>query len=376
MFALKRSKPAAKHTSRMAPMVCPLCARLVEGMLECPHDGAIPRPTTDPRVGSIVGNYRVHGALGEGGMGSVYRGEHLVIGKELAIKVLKPEAVREPKIMERFLLEAKACSRIHHPNVVEVSDFGALPDGAPFLVMELVRGQNLADEIDGTGALPFHRTVAILRQVCEGLHACHGSGVVHRDLKPENIVLIRRTGEDLGFLGDFDPVIRLAGQRDGFYEQVKVVDFGIAQVGDLSAAIDAESQRAQVVFGSPYYLSPEQARGQPGGPLSDIYSIGVILFEMLTGDVPYGGEDPREVMLNHIQSPVPRLSEHAGGLPPRLDEIVLRAMAKQPRERFPDVHSFHKELTFCFLDAGLHRVPGMVAPRVRTRILGSNGGRS
>jgi len=285
-------------------------------------------------------------------MGQVYRGQHVVIKKDVAIKVLRLNLAKEKQVVERFLMEAQAASMIRHNNIVDVTDFGELPDGCSFFVMEFLDGRNLALEIAREDHLPLYRSVTILTQVCQALHACHSKGIAHRDLKPENIVLLRKDGRrDLVTVPrspDAEPTVR----REGFYDEVKILDFGIAKIQQMTAALDHETQSKGVVFGSPYYLSPEQARGDPGDHRSDIYAMGIIFYEMLTGDIPFDGETPQEIMAKHVMEPVPSMRARRPELeiPPEADLLVTRAAAKKPTDRHRSAAVFLEELRSCFGD--------------------------
>ncbi len=334
-------------------LVCPSCARIYEtGNAVCPVDGVFLQEATDPRTGMRVGNYLLMGPLGEGGMGQVYRGEHVVIKKEIAIKVLRPNLAQEKQVVERFLMEARAASMIRHNSIVDVTDFGELPDGCAFIVMEFLDGPNLSKVIAREDHLPLYRAVTVLTQVCQALDACHSKGIAHRDLKPENIVLLRREGRrdlvTVPRVPQTDPVVR----REDFYDEVKILDFGIAKIQQMTAALDHETKAKGMVFGSPYYLSPEQAKGEPGDHHSDIYSIGVIFYEMLTGEIPFDGDTAQEILSKHVQEPMPSIRSCRPDLdlPAEADQLVARATAKNPRERHRSAEAFGDELRDCFGD--------------------------
>jgi len=355
---------------------CPACARIYpDGTAVCPKDGVFLKPPKDVLTGHRQGNYLFMGRLGKGGMGTVYRGEHVIIRKDVALKVLHRSLAHHPQILERFVMEARAASMIRHPNIVDVTDFGELPDGSPFFVMEFLDGPTLDRVITRSGALPLYRTVNILKQVCRALHACHAEGVVHRDLKPENIVLLPRQGQrDLVFLPDApgeSPLVRKEGQWD----LVKILDFGVASIHRMTANLDRQTSAKGVVLGSPYYISPEQASGGTGDFRSDIYALGVILFEMLTGEVPFGGESPLEIIDHHVHDPVPLPSAVRPDLPipPEADRLVQRAMAKRPRDRHPSAAAFLEDLSHCFGDAvyGRDLDRFLHVQRQRTKAMGS-----
>ncbi len=266
----------------------------------------------------MADRYRIDAVLGRGGMGAVYEAEHLGTGERLAVKVLHSGgAARE--LARRFEREAKAMSLLAHPSIVEVLDFGALDDGGMFLVMELVRGVSLADLME-VGPVASRRVLGIVRQVLEALAHAHGIGVIHRDLKPENIMLVP---DDSG-----DP----AGYR------VKLLDFGIAKViGEAASEVGGETlTQAGITFGTPDYMSPEQALGQPVDGRADLYSAGVILFELLAGRKLYENPDPVSVVRMQVTAPVPTLREAAPHrpFPPAVEHLVARALTKPRAERF------------------------------------------
>ena len=286
------------------------------------------QPGTDPLVGRLIGDrYQVLAPLGRGGMGAVYRVEHTMMKKELALKLLHPELSRLDEVAKRFEREAEAAARLDHPNIIGVTDFGRTADGQLFLVMELLNGPSLAQLIRPGGEagrpLGVQRSVAILRQVLRALDAAHARGIVHRDLKPDNIVLIERDGEP-----DF----------------VKLLDFGIAKI--TSPSNDSSSKetltQAGVVFGTPEYLSPEQAMGEEADGRADLYAAGVMLFEMLTGRRPFESASKVEILSKHLTVPPPRMRDVApdAGIPDALERVVERALAKKREERFASAAEF------------------------------------
>lgn len=272
-----------------------------------PASGDAPIEALEGRV--IAERYRVEKLLGEGGMGAVYRAEHIHMHKIVALKVLHAEMSNVPEVVARFEREAVAAGRIAHPNVAAATDFGRLEDGSFFLVLEYAAGQDLRGLLNATGALPPDRCVHIARQVAEALGAAHALTIVHRDLKPDNVMLI---------------------DRDGDPDFVKVLDFGIAKVtlGDLSD--QPALTRMGAVFGTPDYMSPEQALGQPVDHRSDLYALGILMFEMLTGCTPFDHEDPTMVLAQQITTPPPPLPEH---VPPALSALVLSLLAKDVQQR-------------------------------------------
>jgi serine/threonine-protein kinase len=259
--------------------------------------------------------------LASGGMAHVWLGEDRLLGRTVAVKILREEFTRKPDFQRRFRSEAQAVARLSHPNLVTVYDFG-VQDERYFMVLEYVEGTDLKThlrKVRGSSAEPppdWRAWGNIALQVCEGLGLAHRAGVVHADIKPQNILL----------RGDL---------------RVKITDFGIARVVAPEAAGspadgsgEAPPQTEETVWGSPQYFSPEQAAGEPLMPASDVYSTGVVLFEMLTGRLPFPGRDPRTLALQHLHEPAPSPRLLCPDLPPAMEEIVLRAMAKEPGQRF------------------------------------------
>jgi hypothetical protein len=257
-----------------------------------------------------VGMYRVTGTLGYGGMGVVYLAEHVALAKPVALKVLHAQAAHDPKLAAQFLVEARAACRARHPGIVDVTDFGALSDGRTYLVMELVRWPTLAHVIDTSkGPLRLARAVTILRNVAEALAAAAAHGVVHRDLTPTNI-----------FVGDDDAT--------------KIGDFGLARIADH----DLPGRPTSGGFGGTAgYMSPEQWLGEPSDTRSDIYSLGVILFRMVTGRMPFHGSDPLEILHQQQSEGVPAAIGVDGPVPEALQRLIERAMASRASERYQTV---------------------------------------
>ena len=251
----------------------------------------------------LGGRYRLLEALGTGGMATVYRAGDEVLDREVAVKVLSPQYAADPGFLARFEREARHVARLNHPRIVTVFDCG-IDGGTPYIVMELASGRTLRGVLDEAGQLPAREAAAIAAAVCEALEAAHAAGLVHRDIKPANIVL-----------------------SGG---QVKVLDFGIARAGDPAGAT-----RTQAVLGTAAYLSPEQASGGPAGPQGDLYSLGCVLFEMLTGAPPFAGDSPVGVAYRHVHEDPGPPSARRPGLSPPLDEITTRLLAKDPAGRPP-----------------------------------------
>jgi len=274
---------------------------------------------------TLGGRYAIRRILGEGGMGTVYEGECVPIGRSVAVKVLHPRQALKTDAVHRFRREARAAAAIGHPNICEVYDFGTHTDGSPYLVMELLMGETLADRIACEGGLPFDEVVEILIQVLSGLIAAHEKGIVHRDIKPENVFLSRRPGQ--GVL-------------------VKLLDFGVSKmVSPLFQPEDTELTRAGMVMGTPYYLSPEQARGDRDlDGRVDLFACGVILYEALTGFRPFGAPNYNSLLIKILSAePLPaRIRRPA--LPDAIDSILTKAMAKDREGRYISALAFQREL--------------------------------
>jgi tRNA A-37 threonylcarbamoyl transferase component Bud32 len=264
-------------------------------------------------VGQTIGNYRITAKLGEGGMGVVYLAEHPVIGKKVAMKAIHPELSRNAEVVSRFVTEAKSVNQIGHEHIVDIADFGNTPDGEFYFIMEFLQGEQLADRLKREGRLAPARALAIAAQIADALDASHGHGIIHRDLKPENIFLVSR-----------------GGSRDF----VKVLDFGLAKLTQGEEKVTHKT-RTGSVMGTPYYMAPEQCEGKAEiDHRADIYSLGVLLFEMLTGKVPFGGEGYGEIIVKHITMPPPSVRSIFPELSPTLDLILFRALAKDREQRF------------------------------------------
>jgi len=268
---------------------------------------------TDPLIGEVVASrYRVLKKMGEGGMGTVYLAEHVTIEKKVALKVLHAEYSRKEDLKERFLLEAKAASRINHENIIDITDFGETDSGSVFFAMEHLEGRDLSEVIKQDGPMAWSRARAVLLQICRALGAAHSKEIIHRDMKPENIFLIEREGRP-----DF----------------VKVLDFGIAKVEDER---QSRLTRTGMIFGTPEYMSPEQAQGHHPDHRIDVYAVGVIMYELLTGEVPFKADTFMGVLTKHIfeQPMAPRELKPDLAIPVEAEAITLKGMAKDREERF------------------------------------------
>jgi serine/threonine-protein kinase len=274
-------------------------------------------------VGQIVGNYKVLEKIAQGGMGDVYLAEHPVIGRKAALKVIHPQHARNVDVVARFVNEASALSRIGHDHIVGVMDFGRTPEGDFYFIMEYLDGRSLADVIVAEAPFAPARALELALQISDALTAAHAQGIIHRDLKPENVFLVAR------------------GKQSEF---VKVLDFGLAKLlHDDGAA--TQKTRAGAVMGTSYYMSPEQCEGAKTiDGRTDIYALGVVLFEMLTGKLPFGGDNEQEVILKQMTLPAPPARSLVPDVPRALDAIVRRALAKAPAERFPNMMAFGEAL--------------------------------
>ena len=284
-------------------------------------------------VGALLsGRYQIKRLCGEGGMGRVYEAEHIEIGKRVAIKVLHPAYSRTPDLVERFRREARAASRIEHPNVVSVTDFGTTDDGSLFFVMEYIEGIELGLLIHREGAIPPVRALRIAEQMCEALQAAHNVGVIHRDLKPENILLVVPGKDNRTSAAQSNPAMEARAPIDF----VKVLDFGIAKSAEIEDGTSRRGKRLTrpgVAMGTPEYMAPEQAAGHPADPRSDIYAVGSIIYEMLCGTPPYEGDNVMEVLHKKANESPPSLAALRPELSRGVVALVERAMARSADDR-------------------------------------------
>jgi eukaryotic-like serine/threonine-protein kinase len=343
--------------------ICPVCStEYADDVKFCPNDGQTLRsaaPASD-LVGQVVADrYHVIKKLGEGGMGQVYLAEHVKMGRRSAIKVMNPSMVHDPDAVARFNREASNASRITHPNVCAIYDFGETPDGLIYLAMEFIEGEPLTDLLERDGAMPVRRAVGIFTQVADALQAAHDLGIVHRDLKPDNIMLAQKKGGD----------------------QVKVVDFGIAKAvgGDETGQ---KVTKTGLVVGTPEFMSPEQLSGDTLDGRSDLYSLALVFFRMLAGKLPFEATTVQETMIKRLTDEPTKLAVSRPDLtfPAGLQAVLDTALARTPAERYQTVAKFADDVVSV---TGIGRaatggVPqtraGLADPEGKTQLLDTSAG--
>ncbi|HKV75228.1 MAG TPA: protein kinase [Gemmatimonadales bacterium] len=297
-----------------------------DDVLFCQKDGTTLRGSGggNDLVGQVLAErYHIKKKLGEGGMGQVYLAEHVKMGRRCAVKIMTAGLSNDPEAVGRFNREAANASRIAHPNVCAIYDFGETAEGLIYLAMEFIEGQSLTDFLHDTGPLPLPRAAAILSQAADALQAAHDLGIVHRDLKPDNIMISSVRGRDV----------------------VKVVDFGIAKATG-SDAMSQKVTRTGLVVGTPEYMSPEQLTGDALDGRSDIYSLGLVFYRMITGVLPFKSDSAQEAMVKRLtEDPAPLAVAFAGGrFPPRLQEVVNHSLARSPMERYGTAAEFGRDV--------------------------------
>lgn len=291
---------------------------------------SVPPPPDDPRIGQVlVGRYRLERLIGKGGMGRVYLGIQHPLNRQVAVKILSPEfQAKDPQFVRRFFLEAATAARLNHPNSITIFDYGETERGELFIAMEYLRGRSLSRVIAADGPMPPERVLHISMQIARALREAHAKGIIHRDLKPGNIMLLDEAE---------DPDV------------AKVLDFGLVKLftpeGSAGSAVveqltpsplDAELTHAGMFLGSPKYMSPEQIQNQDLDPRTDVYSLGVIMYQMVVGRVPFRGESSVEIIYKHVHAPVPPIHDlnPEADAPPELEEIIRRCLAKKREDRF------------------------------------------
>lgn len=322
---------------------CPACSRrFPAGTAACPDDGSalIPVPQED-LLGQVVDRrYRVIEMIGQGGMGVIYRAEHQILKRPVALKIVRRDLVQDETSVKRFLTEARAIASLKCAHTVTIYDSGVTDDGTLYYTMELLTGRPLSAVLRSLGALAYPRAVGLVCQVCESLEEAHGKGIVHRDIKPDNIFITQEEGRDF----------------------VKLVDFGIAKVLDDPG--EGPHTRTGMLCGTPRYLSPEQVSGEKPGPATDLYALGIVLYEMLAGAPPFSGPTPAQLMHQHLSESPPPLPQITPGasIPPALNSVLLKALEKDPAMRYASAAQFARALldaqgTVSVLDATLTDTP-------------------
>jgi eukaryotic-like serine/threonine-protein kinase len=325
---------------------CPGCRNAVEDAARfCPYCGAAAAaaaPGVDPWIGRIVnGKFRIDALVGQGGMGRVYRARHLTLDRPVVLKVLHREFSSDPQVVQRFQREARAASRLDHPNSIAVLDFGESEDGTLFMAMEFLGGRDLAKVVAEEFPLGEARIVRIGAQILSALAEAHAQGIVHRDLKPENVMVEPRRGEP-----DF----------------VKVLDFGIAKI-TAPGSNEPKLTQAGLVCGTPEYMSPEQARGAELDARTDLYSMGVILYQLATGELPFQSDTPVGFLTKHLaEAPVPA-RQRWGGVSEALEAVISKAMEKDPARRFQTSDEMRAALL------AVEPAPAMAAAPARSKLL-------
>jgi serine/threonine protein kinase len=334
---------------------CPTCGGEYSAELtRCPKDDTLLQAdatvASDTAVDHLLGRtldekYLLEERLGVGGMGTVYRARHLLIDRAVAVKVLNQRLVEDEAAKSRFRREAKAAGRLQHANAVGVTDFGETSDGHVYIVMELLEGKTLRDMLAKEAPLEVARAVSMMLQVSSAVAAAHEAGIIHRDLKPANIFIV---------------------QRPDAPAALKVLDFGIAKLAADSLDDDDRQTLTQVgvIIGTPRYMSPEQCNGKELTPASDVYGLGVILYEMLTGAVPFSGSSALAIALKHTTESPRRPSEFMASIPGALEDVVLHALEKKPEDRPPDAGAFRRELYETTERLGLEHAAAASGPSI------------
>lgn len=299
------------------------------------------------RIGeTLAGRYRVEELIGTGGMGSVYVAVQEPLGRKVALKCIRSVLTDDELAVKRFIQEARAISQLQHPNIVTLHDFGQDDDGTLFIAMELLRGESLRQRIERDGPLAPSESVVVIRDIARALAHAHAAGIVHRDLKPDNVMLSELVGHG---------------------RSVKVVDFGVAKLAQTEKGEAALTGTGHVV-GTPGYIAPEQMNGVLDDPRSDLYALGVVWFEALTGASPFDGDTPMKKAFQHLTEPPPRPSARRPGVPPACEDLILRLLEKKPEERPPSAAALLELLEHIDASGGTHltHTPGALSPSAPT----------
>jgi len=304
---------------------CPLCERKFDdSIVACEIDGATLRLVgvkQDPYLGQLIkGRYNVSAKIGQGGMGTVYLAEQVSVGRKVALKVLQGSYASDDEFIGRFRREARLAASLNHKNIVTIYDFDQGNDGSLFIAMEYLHGEKLSDVIRRDGSLDVSRAIRMGLQIAEGLEAAHRTGVIHRDIKPDNIMVVGNRGA----------------------EEVKLMDFGIARLMDTGTM--SNLTRTGMIMGTPAYMAPEQAEGSAISEKTDIYALGIVLYEMLSGSVPFKASTPSAVLIKHLQETPAPLRKLRREVPAGLESLVMRSLEKKPQKRPRDMQEIAKEL--------------------------------
>jgi len=335
---------AEKQSSSITSRVCPQCRQVFQSDARfCPHDGEPlldrsqtfsslgegpkdqdPTIETDPgkevdvTAGMIIGDFRVEHLIGEGGMGKIYAAIHPVISKRVAIKVLNRRYAQDPKAIARFVLEARSVNEVGHHNIVDIFSIGELDDGRNYFIMEHLDGLGLDEILDRVGRLSPGQVLPVFEQLCDALEAAHAKGFVHRDLKPANIIVLRRPP----------------------YPFIKILDFGLAKLRGSATGFET---KVGTVLGTPEYMAPEQCRGDPVDERTDVYALGVLLYELITGRKPFFNPSPFKILVLQQGEP-PRPPSQLVPISPELERVILTALQKEAGKRFPSARTLLDEL--------------------------------
>ncbi len=329
--------------------VCPTCSQeFTAGQRLCPHDGSVLEDTLSPEERlcgqTLAGKYRIEGFLSQGGMGAVYRATHLMLGKPVALKLIRPEIVTSPEVVRRFQREARAASLLSHPNIVTIHDLGQAEDGTLYLAMELCAGMSLKELIVAEGPFRPRRAALLCHAIAGALALAHRQGIVHRDLKPQN-VMVGRDGEGR--------------------ESPKLLDFGIAKAVESDGATLTSTG---MVLGTPRYMSPEQAKGLPVDGKSDLYSLGIIFYEMLCGRVPFDDPSVPSLLVKQMAEPPRPPRSLCPEVPPLIELIVLRLLEKDPARRYRCAEDLCAALTAIEPVAPLRDAPTLPGTTIPTPV--------
>jgi serine/threonine-protein kinase len=319
-------KPAQENSTQ-----CPICGQVLPGSTAiCPNDGHVLNPLStkemDLLVGSVVaGKYEIVSLIGKGGMSVVYKARNLEVNSTVAVKMLKKELISDKELLARFQQEAKAAQSLTHSNIISVHEFGVMPNGQPYLVMDYLKGELLADAIEQNGRLPLKRCLPIFIKACEALAHCHQHNIIHRDIKPGNIMLVETANDT---------------------DVVKLFDFGFCKLAKTQGRPAQQLTQTGDVLGTPLYMSPEQSRGKNLDSRSDIYSLGCVMYEAITGKAPLVGSNVLETMQKQINERPESITSARPDLyiPDELTEILFKAMEKEPEKRYQSMAELKRDL--------------------------------